>query len=340
MTTFKKIELKLDLSDSLFNIYKDSLSFKVDIDSIFYSSKIINSQFYFDSINPSNLGRKFEIRTYLNNKLFSSNEIKIDSNSIYYSLNDTIKRYNNRLIIKPSRAEAIKLKDTDNDGIPDINDLCPELRGSKANRGCPSIISKILSGNTFYVKFDIGTETDAWLNQNVDYMGLIKGGEEYRLHYVEKDSKLFIKGFNEKEGIVTSGNYDCDPRIYMINIWGHIFKFDDNGTLTLDGPALPGVKVQNKVGKIFFEKSDPIQLKYLTIFTNTKLSISSDYSLEVTLLNGLKIHEGEFDSNILNKRIYYNSKYENHEATAILKYENKVISTRSITLLNNTKHQL
>lgn len=37
----------------------------------------------------------------------------------------------------PPAAPQVGLKDTDGDGVPDIDDLCPEVPGPKENRGCP-----------------------------------------------------------------------------------------------------------------------------------------------------------------------------------------------------------
>jgi len=40
-------------------------------------------------------------------------------------------------LVAPPPAPKVALKDTDGDGVPDIDDLCPDVPGPKENRGCP-----------------------------------------------------------------------------------------------------------------------------------------------------------------------------------------------------------
>jgi OmpA-OmpF porin, OOP family len=42
----------------------------------------------------------------------------------------------------PSAAPRVALKDTDGDGVPDIDDLCPEVPGPRENHGCPVFSDK------------------------------------------------------------------------------------------------------------------------------------------------------------------------------------------------------
>jgi outer membrane protein OmpA-like peptidoglycan-associated protein len=41
----------------------------------------------------------------------------------------------------PPAAPKVALKDTDGDGVPDIDDLCPEVPGPKENHGCPVVVA-------------------------------------------------------------------------------------------------------------------------------------------------------------------------------------------------------
>jgi len=46
------------------------------------------------------------------------------------------------LIREKAPQPAVALKDTDGDGVPDIDDLCPEVPGPKENHGCPAQTDK------------------------------------------------------------------------------------------------------------------------------------------------------------------------------------------------------
>jgi hypothetical protein len=42
------------------------------------------------------------------------------------------------------RYEGCPVPDTDNDGINDEEDRCPDAKGTKENNGCPAIVKKKL----------------------------------------------------------------------------------------------------------------------------------------------------------------------------------------------------
>ena len=71
------------------------------------------------------------------NYRFSLKEAKVDNN-IFYSLGvaQTISK-RKAPEPKPIPVAIVEVKDSDNDGIPDATDACPEVAGSAALKGCP-----------------------------------------------------------------------------------------------------------------------------------------------------------------------------------------------------------
>lgn len=54
----------------------------------------------------------------------------------------------------PKNAEPVKEIDTDGDGVPDSQDQCPEVKGEKANNGCPKVEEKIYDYKNIQFEFN------------------------------------------------------------------------------------------------------------------------------------------------------------------------------------------
>ncbi|MRX45710.1 OmpA family protein [Pedobacter puniceum] len=53
----------------------------------------------------------------------------------------------------PAPAPAPVVKDTDNDGIPDDKDACPEQKGTSAN-GCPEVVEQVFNYKNIQFEFN------------------------------------------------------------------------------------------------------------------------------------------------------------------------------------------
>lgn len=92
-------------------------------------------------------------------------------------------------------------------------------------------LAYIRSGRPFQVIFDA---TDKKFDDSVysgdwgtDPMGTLKGGETYRLTYV--NGKFECTGFNQGTNSVGTWAYIGDPEEGLISLWGRLFNFDGKG---------------------------------------------------------------------------------------------------------------
>lgn len=364
VTKYNRIELKLDLSDSLFNIYKDSLSFSFKDDSNLFISKRDVNKYLFDSIVTSIYGQDHVITTHLNNRVFYSNRVKIDSISTMYSLNDSIKRYD---------IKKIKLLDNDSDGIPDTYDKCPKIKGSLINDGCPvndpfihvqsadygGILWQMFNGNNrnmgIYHRDNLDNQNNRFskygklfsYNQAVQYCSSLPGG--WRL---PKDTEFrnlvnLYGGFNKNEINEISLNPNS-------NAFGDLMQWPFNFTLG-------GTHNKNEIGSLnpnnfgsvgYYWTSDSINDKKIIIFLSNsfisrRLEDKENYfsCRCVKELNDIKhwflelpnFTAGDYELRIKIEGKTFNYKF-NHDGKSIQKVYMKFLVKNAflIQLFNNT----
>ncbi|MBC7654141.1 MAG: OmpA family protein [Oligoflexus sp.] len=58
------------------------------------------------------------------------------------------------VVDEPKKAEPVKSVDTDNDGVPDDIDDCPEVKGTSDNGGCPKVMDKSFDSKNIQFEFN------------------------------------------------------------------------------------------------------------------------------------------------------------------------------------------
>lgn len=91
----------------------------------------------------------------------------------------------------------------------------------------------INSGKVFYVAFDTATFDDSGWTSIKDPMGTLKAGETYTVQYNPSTTNWSVTGFNEGSGTVGTYNYrTISPNDNKLNLWGRVYTFAADGTVT------------------------------------------------------------------------------------------------------------
>lgn len=144
----------------------------------------------------------------------------------------------------PKENNGCPFEDKDGDGVLDKDDLCPDVPGTVANKGCPEVTKEVQDSLNEYAKtilFDTGKATirpqsAAVLSQIVDVLNQYKG------------SKFSIEGYTDSTGSKAINERLSDERANAVKVF-LVEKGIDAGRLTAKGFGSSNPIASNKTAK-------------------------------------------------------------------------------------------